>query len=220
MRSSVLVLALVALFSLTTVGHGKNVRLLDAAQKRIASLSHGAKRLFVNGDGDYALVKKLYMGASLAIIACTQMSCGGGAALQGVTQQQQYVRSPEEILGRHVHFVADGHDYVGQVAESTNTNTVEIDLYDGSIMEIKTSEVRGLHIEEHHDEGRQVKLNSAEEGQTFLHAYVVKVYDSNYYELFVGAYYDNAGELQFTEFPYVIVTHFDNIVEVFGEPFD
>ena len=186
MRSSVLVLALVALFGLTTVGHGKNVRLLDAAQKRIASLSHGAKRLFINGDGDYALLKKLYVGASLAIIACTQISCGGGAALQGVTQQQQYVRSTEEIIGRHVHFVADGRDYVGYVSESTNTNKVEIDLYDGSIMEIKTSQVRGIRIETHHDEGRQVTIPTNEEGKKFMHGFVVGVYDSNYYELMIG----------------------------------
>ena len=219
MRSSVLVLALVALFSLTTVGHGKNVRLLDAAQKRIASLSHGAKRLFVNGDGDYALVKKLYMGASLMLIACN-MSCGGGIALQGVTQQQQYVRSPEEILGRHVHFVAEGRDYVGYVADSPNSDEVSIDLYDGSIMKAKTSQVRGIRIDMHDDGGRQVIIDTNEEGKKFMHGFVVTVYDSNYYEIMIGAYVDFDNTLRIVEFPYIVVIPYDEITDVFGETSD
>ena len=220
MRSSVLVLALVALFGLTTIGHGKNVRLLDAAQKRIASLSHGAKRLFVNGDGDYALVKKLYAGAGLMLLACTNMSCGGGIVLQGVTQQQQYVRSPEEILGRHVHFVAEGRDYVGYVADSPNTDEISIDLYDGNIMEAKTSQVRGIRIDMHDDRGRQVITDTNEEGKKIMHGFVVEVYDSNYYEIMIGAYIDFNNNLRIMEFPYIVVIPYDEITDVFGEPSD
>lgn len=220
MRNGVLALAMVALFGLANVGYSKNVRLLDAVQKRATSLSQGVKRLFVNDSGKHALWQQLATGAGLAIIACTSINCGGSVALQGVAQEQQYVRSPEEIIGRYVHFVSEGKDYIGYVDEATNSDEVEIDLFDGSIMTVKTKQVRGVMIEEHHDEGRQVILKSAEEGQIFLHAYVAKVYDSNYYELFVGAYIDNDGEMNLMEFPYIIVTHFNNIIKVFGEPID
>ena len=218
MRSGLLVLTL--LVGLASVGYSKNGHVLNKVQQRMMSLSHKAKRLFVKGDSKHALWQQLAVGTGLAILACTNIGCGGGAALRGVTQEQQYVRSPEEIMGRHVHFFSEGKDYVGYVADALDSDEVSIDLYDGSIMDIKTHQVRGLQIELHHDEGRQVVLASREEGQQFLHAFVVTVYDSNYYELMVGAYVDYVGNLHVMDHPYVIITHFDNIVSIFGEPID
>ena len=93
MRSVVALLTVVVLVGLTTAGHSKNKPLLDAVQKRMASLSHQAKRLFVKGEGEHAVWQKLAAGAGLALITCTSMSCG--VALRGVAQEQQYVRSPE-----------------------------------------------------------------------------------------------------------------------------
>ena len=213
-------LAVVALLGLATAGHSKNVRLLNAVQQRMASLSHGAKRLFVKGDGDYALVQKLAAGAGLALLACTSISCGGSAALRGVAQQQQYVRSPAEIFGRHVHFVIDGHDHVGYVYSATAADEVSIDLYDGNIVTAKTNQVRGLRIDLHADERRQVIIDTNEEGRKSLHGFVVAVYDSNYYEIMIGAYADFESNLHMMEFPYVVVIHYDEIISVFGEPSD
>ena len=50
-----------------------------------------------------------------------------------------------------------------------------------------------------------------------MHGFVVGVYDSNYYELMIGGYYDNNGHMHIMEYPYVIITHFNNIVGLFGE---
>ena len=220
MRGGVVVLTVVALVGLTTAGHSKNKHLLDAVQKRMTSLSHQARRLFVKAEGTHALWQKLAAGAGLALITCTSMSCGGGTALRGVAQEQQYVRSPEEILGRHVHFVIEGRDYVGYVADATASDEVSIDLYDGNVMSAKTHQVRGVRIETHDDERRQVLIASGEEGKKFLHAFVVAVYDSNSYELMVGAYIDHDDQLRIMEFPYVIIVNFENIISIFGEPFD
>ncbi len=219
-RSGILVLATVALFGLATAGHSKNGRLFNAVQKRMTSLSQGAKRLFIKGDGEYALAQKLVAGASLMLIACTGGISCGGSALLGVTQEQQYVRSPEEILGRHVHFVINGRDYVGYVADAPASDEVSIDLYDGSIMSAKISQVRGVRIEMHHDEQRQVIIAGHEKGRELLHAFVIAVYDSGAYELLVGAYVDHDGNVQVMKFPYVVITSFENIISVFGEPLD
>ena len=219
-RSGVLVLAMVLLLGLASGGYGKNARLLDKVHKRIANIAHGTKRLLIKGDGEHALLQKLVAGAGLAILVCTSVSCGGSAALRGVEHQQQYVRSAEEIMGRHVHFVSEGHDYMGYVTDAPASDEVSIDLYDGHIMTVKTSQVRGIRLDTHQDERLQVILNSTEEGQKFRHAFVVAVYDDNFYELVVGAYMDHNGNMVMMEFPYVIITHFDDIVSVFGEPFD
>lgn len=220
MRGGVAVLVVVALVALATAGHSKNRHLLDAVQKHMTSLSHRAKRLFVKGAGEHALWQKLAAGAGLVLITCTNMSCGGSTALQGVAQGQQYVRSPEEILGRHVHFVFDGRDYVGYVADATAADEISIDLYDGNVVSAKTHQVRGIRIETHPDEQRQVLIASDEEGKKFLHAFVVAVYDSNSYELMVGAYIDHDDHMHVIEFPYVIIVNFENIISMFGEPFD
>ena len=220
MRGRVAVLAVVALVGLDTTAHSKDRHLLGIAQKHIAHLSHRAKRLFVKGGGEHALWQKLAAGAGLVLITCTNMSCGGSASLQGVAQEQQYVRSPAEILGRHVHFVIDGHDYVGYVANAIAADEISIDLYDGNAVSAKTHQVRGVRIETHPDKRRQVLIASDEAGKKFLHAFVVAVYDSNSYELMIGAYIDHDDHMHILEFPYVIIVNFEDIITIFGEPFD
>ena len=218
-RSGVLVLAIVLLLGLASGGYGKNARLLDKVHKRIANIAHGTKRLLIKGDGEHALLQKLVASAGLAILVCTNISCyvylGGGEG------QQQYLHSAEEIMARHVHFVSEGHHRVGYVAVGDPaSDEVNITLYDSSIMTAKTSQVRGVRLDTHRDEWRQALLDSTEEGQKFLHASIVAVYDDNFYELMVGAYLDHNDNMVKMESPYVIITHFDDIVSVFGEPFD
>ena len=219
MRGGMWVLVLL-LLSLTTTGHSKNGRLFDALHKRMASLSHGAKRLFVKGEGEYALVQKLAAGAGLALLACTSISCGGSTALQGVAQQQQYVRSPAEIVGRHVHFVSEGQDYVGYVHSAVGANTLSINTYDGGTLEVESDAVLGVRIENHADERRQVVIPTEEEGEKFRHGFVIAVYDDNFYEVMIGAYVNHDDVLRIIEFPYVIIINYDEITSVFGEPFD
>ena len=220
MKKCLVVLAIL-LFGLASESYGNNnMRLLSRAKNRIASLAQGTKQLFLKSEGKHALWQKLAMSAGIAILACTSINCGGGTALRGVSQQhQQYVRSPAEIMGRHVHFVSEGRHYIGYVHERIANDEVSIDLYDGNILNIKTDQVLGLRINDHPDERRQVLVETSEEGKTFLHAFVAAVYDDNYYELVVGAYVDDYDQMTALDSPYVILIYKKDIYAVFGEQF-
>ena len=213
-RKSVLVLALVALFGLANVGYGKNnLRLLD----RLQNLTQGTKSLLLKSNGKPALLQQLAAGAALGILVCTtQIGCGGATALRGVTQEQQYVRSPDEIMGRHVHFTIGVNNYVGYVDRVISSDKVGIDIFTGQIIEVETKNILGVRIEEHSDEWREVSVATNEEGQKFKHGLVVAVYDSNFYEIVIGGHVDFEDNLHLLEFPEILITHFDNIA-IFGE---
>ena len=211
MRSGIAVLTVVLLVGLTTAGHSGNNRLLGAVQKRMTSLSHKAKRLFVKSDGEHAVWQKLAAGAGLALITCTSMSCGGGTTLRGVVQEQHHERSPEEILGHHVHFVIEGKDYAGYVAEVTATDEVRIKLYDGNKMLVNTYQVRGVLIESHPDEYQWVYIASEEEGKQYLFGMVAAVYDNNKYEVMVGGYVDHDGYMQKMESSRAVIVDYKEL---------
>ncbi len=220
--SCVLALASLLLSSTADTGYGKQGNLqLAKGRKRLTKVTQKLTQFVVKGQGSHVSRQKLIAGAGLALLMCTShLSCGGGTALRGVALQQQYVRSPEEIVGRHVHFVSGGRDYVGYVADALASDEVSIDLYDGSIMTAKTDQVRGIRIDAHHDEHRQVMLTSHDKDKKFWHGLVVAVYDSNFYELMIVAYIDSEGNLHTIVSPYVIITHFDNILPALGEAVD
>ena len=212
MRNGIAVLAVVLLVGLTTAGHSKNKHLLDAVQKRMTSLSHQAKRLFVKSDGEHALWQKLAAGAGLALITCTSMSCGA-TALRGNWQEQQHERSTEEIIGRHVHFVSEGQDYVGYVDDALAADEVSIDLYDGKVMSAKTHQVRGIRIETHPDEDQWVYIASEEEGKQYLFGMVGAVYDNNKYEVMVGGYVDHSNNMQKMESFRVVIVDYRDLLD-------
>ena len=226
MRKSVVVLAAVALFSLSSVGYSKNAHLLRM-QNRLASLAQGTKNLLVKNGNKPALLRQLAAGTALGIMVCTtQIGCGGATALQGVAQEQQYVRSPAEIMGREVHFAIEGKNYVGYVVNTISSDKVAIDNFTGQIIEVETNNVLGVRIKDHNDERRMVNVAANEEGQKFKQGLVVAIYDSNFYEILVGGYIDFEDNVHLLEFPEVVITHFDNIaifgehVDVSGEEFD
>ena len=203
--------------ALVTTAHGKNGRLTDTARQRLASLAGHVKQAL--GSSNSALVQKLVTGAGIVVITCANISCSSNSlALHGVAQQQhQYVRAPEELLGRHVHFVVDGVDHIGYVTEAVSTNEVNIDLYDGVIVTVDTKQISGVRINEHPDERRQVLVRSDIEAVTSLHGFVLAVYDNGYYEIMVGAYVDANDNLQMLDNHRTILVPFAEILSVMGE---
>ena len=208
MRSVVVLLTVVLLVGLTTAGHSRNNRLLDAVQKRMTGLSHKAKRLFVKSDGEHAVWQKLAAGAGLALITCTSMSCGGDTS-RGVEQEQYGL---EEILGRRVHFVIEGKDYAGHVAEITASDEVRV-IYDGNVMSVKTHQVHGIRVERHPDEQWQVLIASEEEGIQYLYGMVTAVYDSNKYEIVVFIHIDYDNNMHNTESLYKVISDYERLLD-------
>ena len=230
-KSRVLVFAAALLLAFGSDAFGSNnSRLLSRVKQRLATvIPNSVKQVFLRGENKHSLVQQLLMGAGLAVMVCTMPSCGllgpssqGGIVLQGVApQQQDYVRTPEEVLGRHVHFIFEGKDQVGYVADAISATVISIDLYNGSIVDIETKQIKGLRIDEHDDEGKQVIIANNREGQPDrLHAFVLSVYDSSYYELMVGGYINDNDRLTIIEHPYVIVIPYREIDSTFGEIID
>ena len=226
-KSGVLVLAAALLLTFSSEAFSSNGRLLSRVKQRLAaSMPHGIKQVLLPTEGKQSLVQQIIMGAGIAMMLCTLPSCSklgltsqGNAPLQGAAPQQKgYVRTANEVIDRHVHFINEGKHQVGYVEASISATKISIDLYNGNMVEIETNQVQGIRIDEHDDEGRQVIIANNNEGQPdLLHAFVISVYDSNYYEVMVGGYINDNDRLIILERPYVIVIPYEEIVSVFGE---
>ena len=229
-KSRVLVLTAALLLTFGSEAFSNNVSLFSRAKQRLAaSMPNSIKQVFLRGEDKHSLVQQLLVGAGLAAMVCTLPACyqlrlnsPGVEPLYGVPPQQRgYVRTPEEVLGRHVHFIAAGKHQVGYVADAISATEISIDLYNGSIIDIDTRQVQGIRIDEHNDEGKQVIIATDDIRQPdLLHAFILSVYDSNYYEVMVGGYINNLNRLIVIERPYVIVIPYKEIVSVFGEAAD
>ena len=228
-RNRVLVLAAAVLLAYSYEAFGNNTRMFSRLKQRLAAnMPHSIKQVFLRAKDKQSLVQQLIMGASIAAMVCTLPSCGklgltsqGTETLRGVAPQpQDYVRTAEEVIGRHVHFIVEGKHQVGYVADAISATQVKIDPYSGNLIDIETKQIQGIEISGHADQGKQIIISNDEEGlPKILHAFILAVYDSNYYEVMVGGYIDESfNRLVITEKRFVTIIPYDKIIAVSGQP--